>query len=223
MRRTARAFFLSTCALALSAIPGFAAEGQTTAQTTAQAPSSASSQSQPAQSEPSPSPSPLSQVEEIYVLRTLRASRVVPSDFCAPTKTGFAPALEDVLKVRTVEVNGKDGRMTGMNDKDVGELRVCIGQAMDPTLLGTYTEGTVNGVSFSGIGDCRLVRGNQPEEGLLTHRCWLALSGLPDPYIGGFMITSSLYSKTPFGPTSSPPGYAQAGIMIVRLWKRRPQ
>lgn len=92
---------------------------------------------------------------------------------------------------------------------------------MDPTLLGTYTEGQLNGIAFNGVGDCRLVRGNQPEEGLLTHRCFLALSGLPEPYVGGFLISSSLYSRTPFGPESSPPGYAQAGIVIIRLWRKR--
>ncbi|MBR1134839.1 MAG: hypothetical protein E6614_05660 [Bradyrhizobium sp.] len=160
-------------------------------------------------------------VEEIFVARTVRHGRVVPSDFCAPTKTGFAPALEDQLTIHAVTVRQSDGRMTDTGEKSIGELRVCIGQAMDPTLLGTYTEGQLNGIAFNGVGDCRLVRGNQPEEGLLTHRCFLALSGLPEPYVGGFLISSSLYSRTPFGPESSPPGYAQAGIVIIRLWRKR--
>ncbi|MGC2782152.1 MAG: hypothetical protein WA418_41615 [Bradyrhizobium sp.] len=160
-------------------------------------------------------------VEEIYVARSLRHGRVVPSDFCAPTKTGFAPALEDLLSIHSVSVRAADGRMTDTNDKSIGEMRVCIGQAMDPTVLGTYTEGQFNGIAFTGVGDCRMVRGNLPEEGLLTHRCFLALSGLPEPYVGGFLISSSLYSRTPFGAESSPPGYAQAGILIIRLWKKR--
>jgi hypothetical protein len=160
-------------------------------------------------------------VEEIYVARSLRHGRVVPSDFCAPTKTGFAPALEDQLSIHSVSVRAADGRMTDTNDKSIGEMRVCIGQAMDPTVLGTYTEGQFNGIAFTGVGDCRMVRGNLPEEGLLTHRCFLVLSGLPEPYVGGFLISSSLYSKTPFGAESSPPGYAQAGILIIRLWKKR--
>ncbi|GLH76960.1 hypothetical protein SSBR45G_18680 [Bradyrhizobium sp. SSBR45G] len=161
------------------------------------------------------------EVEEIYVLRSMRRGRVVPSDFCSPTKTGFAPALEDQLSVHSVSVHTSDGRMTGTTDKSIGDMRVCIGQAMDPTLLGTYTEGQFNGITFTGIGDCRLVRGNMPEDGILTHRCFLVMSGLPEPYVGGFMISSSLYSKTPFGAESSPPGYAQAGILIIRLWKKR--
>ncbi|WP_315750565.1 MULTISPECIES: hypothetical protein [unclassified Bradyrhizobium] len=160
-------------------------------------------------------------VEEIYIARSVRQGRVVPSDFCAPTKTGFAPALEDQLSIRAVGVRPADGRMTETGDKSIGEMRVCIGQAMDPTLLGTYTEGQLNGIAFTGIGDCRLVRGNLPEDGLLTHRCFLALSGLPEPYVGGFLVSSSLYSKTPFGTESSPPGYAQAGILVIRLWKKR--
>jgi len=160
-------------------------------------------------------------VEEIYLARTLRQGRVVPSDFCAPTKTGFAPALEDQMSIQSVDVRPSDGRMTGAGDKNIGEMRVCVGQAMDPTLLGTYTEGKINGIPFTGVGDCRLVRGNLPEDGLLTHRCFLALSGLPDPYVGGFLVSSSLYSRTPFGAQSSPPGYAQAGILVIRLWRKR--
>lgn len=166
---------------------------------------------------------PEDDVEEIYVTRSLRVSRVVPSEFCAPTKTGFAPALEDRLVLKSITTRAEDGRMTATNDKDIGEMHTCIGQAMDPTTLGTYSEGHIAGIPYIGVGDCRLVKGNQPEEGLLTHRCWLSLSGLPEPYVGGFIVTSSLYSRTPFGTETSPPGYNQAAFMMIRLWKRRKQ
>lgn len=161
------------------------------------------------------------EVEEVYIARSVRHSRVVPSDFCAPTKTGFAPALEDQLSIKSVNTRPSDGRMTGSGDKDIGDMRVCVGQAMDPTVLGTYGEGHLNGIAFTGVGDCRLVRGNLPEDGLLTHRCFMLLSGLPEPYVGGFLVSSSMYSRTPFGEESSPPGYAQAGLMIIRLFKLR--
>jgi hypothetical protein len=160
-------------------------------------------------------------VEEIYVARAVRVSRVVPSDYCAPAKTGFAPALEDWLVIKSITTRPEDGRMSATNDKDIGDMHVCIGQAMDPTVLGTYSEGHIAGIPYVGVGDCRLVRGNQPEEGLLSHRCWLSLSGLPEPYVGGFVVTSSLYSRSPFGAESSPPGYYQAAFIMVRLWKRR--
>jgi hypothetical protein len=160
-------------------------------------------------------------VEEIYVGRSLRVSRVVPSDYCSPTKTGFAPALEDRLTIKSITTRTEDGRVTGTNDNDTGDMHVCIGQAMDPTVLATYAEGRIAGIPFIGVGDCRLVRGNQPEEGLLTHRCWLSLSGLPEPYVGGFLVSSSLYSRQPFSTESSPPGYKQAAFLVVRLWKRR--
>jgi hypothetical protein len=162
-----------------------------------------------------------SDLEEIYVARTVRVSRVVPSDYCAPTKTGFAPALEDRLVIKSVTTRAEDGRVTATNDKDIGDIHVCVGQAMDPTVLGTYAEGHIAGLPYVGVGDCRLVRGNQPEEGLLTHRCWLSLSGLPEPYVGGFLVSSSLYSRNPFGTETSPPGYNQAAFIMVRLWKRR--
>jgi hypothetical protein len=161
-------------------------------------------------------------IEEIYVARSLRVSRVVPSDYCAPAKTGFAPALEDRLVIKSITTRAEDGRVTATNDKDIGDMHVCIGQAMDPAVLGTYSEGHIAGIPYVGIGDCRLVRGNQPEQGLLTHRCWLSLSGLPEPYVGGFLVSSSLYSRTPFGTETSPPGYNQAAFVLIRLWKRRP-
>jgi hypothetical protein len=160
-------------------------------------------------------------VEEIYVGMTVRVSRVVPSDYCAPAKTGFAPALEDQLVIKSVMTRAEDGRMIATNDKDIGDMHVCIGQAMDPTALGIYSEGRIAGIPYAGVGDCRLVQGNQPEQGLLTHRCWLSLSGLPEPYVGGFMVASSLYSLMPFGTESSPPGYHQASFILVRLWRRR--
>jgi hypothetical protein len=160
-------------------------------------------------------------IEEIYVARSLRVSRVVPSDYCAPAKTGFAPALEDRLVIKSITTRAEDGRVTATNDKDIGDMHVCIGQAMDPAVLGTYSEGHIAGIPYVGIGDCRLVRGNQPEEGLLTHRCWLSLSGLPEPYVGGLLVSSSLYSRTPFGTETSPPGYNQAAFVLIRLWKRR--
>ena len=161
------------------------------------------------------------QVEEIYVTRSIRVSRVVPSDFCAPTRTGFAPALEDQFVIKSITTDA-EGRIVGTSPKDIGDMHSCVGQAMDPTVLGTYAEGHLNGIPFTGIGDCRLVRGNLPEDGLLTHRCFVTLSGLPAPYVGGFITSSSMYSKTPFGVESSPPGYTQAAIAIVRLWKKRP-
>jgi hypothetical protein len=160
-------------------------------------------------------------LEEIYVARTLRVSRVVPSDFCAPTKTGFAPALEDQFVIKSITTRADDGRMIATNDKDIGDMHACVGQAMDPTVLSTYSEGHIAGIPFVGVGDCRLVKGNQPEEGLLSHRCWLSLSGLPAPYVGGFLVSSSLYSRMPFGAESSPPGYYQAALITIRLWKRR--
>lgn len=160
------------------------------------------------------------QVEEIYVGRSIRVARVVPSDFCATSKTGFAPGLEDQLTYKSITTRTSDGRLTGTNDT-IGDVRTCIGQAMDPTVLATYAEGHIAGVPFTAVGDCRLVKGNAPEEGLYSHRCFLSFSNLPEPYVGGFLTSSTMYSKQPFGTESSPPGYAQAGIVIVRLWKRK--
>jgi hypothetical protein len=76
-------------------------------------------------------------------------------------------------------------------------------------------------VAFKGLGDCRLVKSNLPEQGISTFRRWLDLSDLPAEYVSGLMTTNSLSSPKLIGIETVPEGYTQASIATVRLWKKR--
>ena len=52
-------------------------------------------------------------------------------------------------------------------------------------------------------------------------RCQLILSGLPAPFVGGLLTTNTMTSNAPFGGDTAPPGYTQASIATIRLWKAR--
>ena len=63
---------------------------------------------------------------------------------------------------------------------------------------------------------------NVPEPGLFPVRCQLILSGLPAPFVGGLLTTNTMTSGAPFGGETDPPGYTQASIATIRLWKAKP-
>jgi hypothetical protein len=75
--------------------------------------------------------------------------------------------------------------------------------------------------SFRGNGECRAVKFDFPDAGLFPVRCQLILSGLPAPYVGGLLATNTVTSKAPFGRDTDPPGYTQASIATIRLWKSK--
>jgi hypothetical protein len=47
------------------------------------------------------------------------------------------------------------------------------------------------------------------------------LRGLLAPYVGGVLTTNTITSKAGFGGETDPPGYTQASIATIRLWKAR--
>ncbi len=60
-----------------------------------------------------------------------------------------------------------------------------------------------------------------PESRLFPVRCQLLLSGLPSPYVGGLLTTNTMTSAAAFGGDTEPPGYTQASIATIRLWRRK--
>ena len=56
---------------------------------------------------------------------------------------------------------------------------------------------------------------------LFPVRCQLVLDGLPAPNVGGLLTTNTITSKAGFGDETNPPGYTQASIATIRLWKSR--
>jgi hypothetical protein len=168
-------------------------------------------------------PSITSSVEEIYIARSVRESHAAPTRFCSQPKIGFAATDEDQFTFRSVATSASDGRVLNANVQTIGSIHACFGQTSDPAVTNFYGEGRLGFVSFMGLGECHVVKPNFPEQGLYPLRCFLDLSGLPREYVGGELTTNTLLSRKVLGTETEPPGYTQASIATVRLWKRRQQ
>jgi hypothetical protein len=42
---------------------------------------------------------------------------------------------------------------------------------------------------------------------------------LPAPYLGGLLTTNTMTSQAALGGDTNPPGYTQASIATLRLWR----
>ncbi len=161
-------------------------------------------------------------VEEIVILRSLRLSRTKPTDFCAPSRTGFPSATsEDRYDFLAVATDAANGKVTSPSGPRAGTLHACFGPTADPLVSSFYAEGEVGAVSLVGRGQCRTTRRNFPEAGISLMTCQLDLAGLPAAYAGGQLTTNTLSSRTLLGPETDPPGYTQPSIATVRLWRKR--
>jgi hypothetical protein len=163
-----------------------------------------------------------SPVEEIYVVRSLRESRSVPTAFCSADRTGFdSTQFEDRYTFRSVATRSSDGRVTDANVQVIGFLRGCVGQTADPLVVSFYAEGQLAGVSLTAVGQCRAPRADHPEPGTTFMACSFELRNLPAPYVSGHLTTSTMGSRQAIGGISDPAGYVQPSIATIRLWKRR--
>ena len=161
-------------------------------------------------------------VEDIYVARSKRVSRfAAATDFCAEARTGFPDAaFDDQYTFHSPAVRGSDGLVTDTNVATVGRLHGCLGSQSSPT-YGFYAEGALDAITFTGRGECREVKRDFPEPGMIVTRCFLDLRDLPDGYVGGQLTTNTIGSRQPLGDQTDPPGYTQNSIATIRLWKRR--
>jgi hypothetical protein len=158
-------------------------------------------------------------MEEIYVAHSIRISDTFPlTAFCdnAPFKGTRFEAYFTWSSVQT----SADGRLSNPAVETIGDIRGCFGLTPDPTFVNASTEGTIAGIPFKGIGSCQ-AHADFPEKGITEVRCFQALSGLPDNYVGGALLNNAIGSQSPIGSTSSPPGYLQSGLATFRLWKKR--
>lgn len=103
----------------------------------------------------------------------------------------------------------------------VAQLRGCFGPTSEPARQNFFAEIKLGEMSFRGNGECLALKVNFPEAGLFPVRCQLVLSGTPAPYVGGLLTTNTMTSKAAFGGDTEPPGYTQASIATIRLWKSR--
>ena len=165
-----------------------------------------------------------SSVEDIYIARSWRESRVEPTPYCDAARTGFAGSImEDRYTFHSVATRTSDGLITDADAGTIGELHACFGPLPDDAAsFNFYAEGKLDGVTFTGRGNCLSTRENYPEPGVSGFRCYLDLTDLPPEYVGGQLATNTIVrALTAPAGTPDPPGYVQQSIATVRLWKRR--
>jgi hypothetical protein len=160
-------------------------------------------------------------VEDIYILRSLREARSTPDEFCAPSKTGFTAKVQDRYSFKAVVTRAPDGKVVDATVHDAGTLHACFDGVPGVPDANFYAEGVIAGVPATGKGKCTAVAADFPEHGITSLRCFLVLSNLPAPYVGGVLTTNSVASRQPIGVRSDPPGYTQPSIATIRLWRKR--
>ena len=162
-------------------------------------------------------------VEEIYILRSVRETRVLPApEACAAARTKLTdPAWEDNYTFRSVTTAAGDGRVVEAKAKTVGSIRACFGRTADPAMLELYGEAVINGIAAKASGKCQTTKRDFPEKGVNLFACLFELFDLPPEYVGGQLTTNSVSTPQLFGTKSEPQGYTQVSIATVRLWKKR--
>ncbi len=162
--------------------------------------------------------------EEIYVLRSIHEQQPATPGWCAAARTGFEPMATDAERAFSfwsVRSRPQDGRMVDAKRTRVAELRGCFGATNEPARQNFYAEIELAGMTFRGKGECLALMLDFPEPGLFPVRCQLVLGGLPAPFVGGLLTTNTITSRASFGADTQPPGYTQASIATLRLWKAR--
>ena len=161
-------------------------------------------------------------VEDIYIARSWRESRVEPTPYCDAARTGFAGSLvEDRYTFHSVATRTTDGLVTDADAGTIGELHACFSPLPDDAAsFDFYAEGTLAGVTFTGRGNCLSTRANPPSRAS-TDSAHFDLTNSAG-YIGGQLATNTIVrALTAPAGTPDPPGYVQQSIATVRLWKRR--
>jgi len=165
---------------------------------------------------------PGSALEEIYILRSIREPREPVAGWCSAAKTGFEPFTADAERSFSFwSVRSEGGKVMDAKTARVAELRGCFGATDQRARQNFYAEIRLGSISVRGNGDCQALGIDFPEPGLFPVRCQLVLNGMPAPYVGGLLTTNTLTSKAAFGSASDPPGYTQASVATIRLWKAR--
>ena len=162
-------------------------------------------------------------VEEIYIARSVRETRVTPTSFCdglLATKPS-TPVVEDTYTFKAVQTRAADGRIVDASSQTVGKIHACYGTTDKPDLLTFSADVALGQAMLRGVGECHVGRADFPEKGITINRCFLDLSSLGGAYVGGELTTNTVLSQKLLGRQSDPPGYTQSSIATIRLWKRR--
>lgn len=162
--------------------------------------------------------------EEIYIFRSIREQHEPVDGWCSSARTGFEPFPRDAerfFSFWSLRLRPEDGRVIETKDTRVAELRACFGATSERARQNFYAEVSLGSMSFQGNGECLAIRTDFPEAGLFPVRCQLVLSGLPPPYVGGLLTTNTMTSRAALGGDTNPPGYTQASIATIRIWRHR--
>jgi len=164
-------------------------------------------------------------LEHIYILRSIREQQIATPGWCDASRTGFEPfptEAERAFSFWSVQSRAQDGKVVDAMRGRVAQLRACFGPTSEPARQNFHAEIQLGELSFRGRGECMALLLDIPESGLNAVRCHLVLRDLPDTFVGGLLTTSTLTSRAGFGGDTDPPGYSQASIATIRLW-RAPQ
>ncbi len=159
--------------------------------------------------------------EEIYVFRTTRTqhkSGATPACAAAP----FASVNEDYYDLWSIELRASDSHIANTHKSEVGGFTACFGPLALDHPFQMYATGNVAHVPWIGVGECVMVKSQPPVRTAIAFTCQLNLSGLPDAYSGGFVVSSTL---APFLSRDQPatahvPGYLSTSVVTLRLWKK---
>jgi hypothetical protein len=156
-------------------------------------------------------------------VRSVPESSAAPTEFCAEERIGFGGAtFEGRFAFQSTAIQASDGRMIDTNVRTIGSVHLCADwRHPDAVTYEWYGEGTLGGTPFQGIGECRRGKADFPERGLRVVNCRLDISGLPSDYVGGVLTSNTMQSRKRQGMETDPPGYTQASIATIRLWRKR--
>jgi hypothetical protein len=159
-------------------------------------------------------------VEEIYVFRTTRTAQTrgtTPACAAAP----FASVNEQVFDLWSIESRAADSRIVNAHRRSVGAFTACFTSPAPDHSLQMYASGKVAHIPWVGIGECIVPKSQPPVRTVAMYTCRLDLSGLPDRYSGGFVVSSTLATLLRDQPaTAHVPGYISTSIVTLRLWKK---
>ncbi len=160
-------------------------------------------------------------VEEIFIFRTTRARRTegqTPACASAP----FTSANEDFYDLWSVKLQTKDARIVATHEKPVGGFTACFSKAVPGQPLQMSATGAVARLSWAGSGECTGLKSQPPVHTVIAFNCVLNVSGVPDAYAGGFLVSSTLATFLGKGadPTAHVPGYLSTSVVTMRLWRK---
>ncbi len=163
-------------------------------------------------------------LEEIFVFRTTRTQHHqggAPACASAP----FHPVDNDYYALWSIGLQAADSRVVDTHERAVGGFSACFGPLARDRPLEMYATGSVAHIPWTGSGECLVTKAQPPVRTALAFTCRLALSGLPDAYAGGLVVSSTLapfISKTQ-SPSAHVPGYLSTSVVVMRLWKKPAQ